>query len=341
MHLRYDPLAEVVMSGATNARDVPTRDLHIIRRYMREACRNWNGSRRYVIRLPEEMRLARHFDPRMMPFTRGVMRTAEVELVREPRRAPGPMTFAKRWAFNPIMRDMVNEKALAMQALRDYCVKDVEAVMAMEPKMPPLDAPKPAPRARVKSVTSDDFIERLKRRGYRTLGAGCFSTVLAKGKSDRVIKVNRRPDGWLDYVLWAAERGHMGKNAPMVYSFKRFNEGTDDEFYVAVVERCKNTVDDLYPQNKRVTELFSSLTSGMRGRVGSERDALKADDMQPGSLRFAIEFRLEFNGGGLDLHSGNFMVREDGSLVCTDPISGDAKGTAPSRWRASSARLAA
>jgi hypothetical protein len=237
-----------------------------------------------------------------------------------------------------------------MRMMMAYNVGDANLAMVLEkvagidPKMPPLDAPKVTPKGQgekcQKLWDSDEFIERLKRRGYRTLGAGCFSTVLAKGNSKRVIKVNRRPDGWLDYVLWAAKHGHMGKNAPMVYSFRRFNEGTSDEFYVAVVERCKMTVDDLYPQNKRVTELFSSLTSGMRGRMGSERDALKADDMQPGSLRFAIEFKLTFTTH-TDLHSGNFMVREDGSLVCTDPISGSSSGTAPSRWRASSARLAA
>jgi hypothetical protein len=62
--------------------------------------------------------------------------------------------------------------------------------------------------------------------------------------------------------------------------------------------------------------------------------------MQPGSLRFAIEFKLTFRTD-LDLHAGNFMIREDGTMACTDPICGDATGTAPRRWRASSARLAA
>lgn len=343
MHLRYDPLAEVVMSGADNVRDVHTRDLDIIRRYMREACRNWNGSRRYVIRLPEELRPARFIDRRSLPSL-VAMRHCEVELVREPRRAPGPLSFARRWAFNPIMGNLINEKAVAMRALQDYCVKDVGMVMAQAPKMPPLDAPKPAPQCQGKKCQrwdSEEFIHRLIKRGYRVLGAGCFSSVLVKGNSKRVVKVNRRPDGWLDYVMWAAEKGHMGKNAPMVFSFKRFNEGTDDEFYVAVVERCAATVDDVHYKNPRVAETFRHLTSAMYGRNGSERDALKADDMQPGSLRFAIEFWLDFKGPGLDLHAGNFMVRDDGTLVCTDPISGDAKGTAPSRWRASSARLAA
>jgi hypothetical protein len=72
----------------------------------------------------------------------------------------------------------------------------------------------------------------------------------------------------------------------------------------------------------------------------SDRDALAAEKVSPGALRFAIEYRLEFPGQS-DLHDENFMVREDGSMACVDPISGAATGRHPSRWRASSARLVA
>ena len=345
MHLRYDPLAETIMSGATSIADVSQADLDFIRRRMRDICKDWDHQRRYVLRMPQEVKPARCLrDWAKAPPPFFDMRRCELELVREPRRAPRPLSIARRWAFNPVMGNMINEKALAMQALRDYCVKDVEMVMAQPPRMPPLDAPKPdtnRPGPKPRWVDGQAFIDALRKRGYKTLGAGSFSTVLAKGNSNRVIKVNRRSDSWLDYVLWSAKRGHMGRHAPMVYSFRRFNEGKPNEFYVAVVERCAYTVDDVYRRMPNIERLFSHLTSGMRGYMGSERDALAADDLAPGSLRFAIEFKLEFGGAATDLHAGNFMVRDNGSIVCTDPLTGDASDSAPSRWRHTSARLAA
>lgn len=344
MHLRYDPINNTVMSGRTSLHDVAIRDLDLIRREMRARCHDWNGARRYMIRLPDSFKMARPWNAHRLPSL-AAMRAAEVELVRPPRQMA---RFAS-------VRD---EREKAMRMMQAYCAADAKAALKLfglpgqliadtidmpkpAPKMPPLDAPKPAPRARVKSVKSgEEFIDRLMRRGYRVLGAGAYSSVLCKGNSNRVIKVSRRPDSWLDYVVWAAKKGHMGKNAPMVYSFHRFNEGSGDEFYVAVVERMKRTISELPYGEQRASKLFGHLTTAMYGRVGSEHDALAADDMQPGCLRFAIEFKLHFRHD-LDLHAGNFMIREDGSVVCTDPICGNPSGTAPRRWRASSARLAA
>jgi hypothetical protein len=72
----------------------------------------------------------------------------------------------------------------------------------------------------------------------------------------------------------------------------------------------------------------------------SDHDALAAEKVSPGALKFAIEYRLEFPGPS-DLHDENFMIREDGSMACVDPISGASTGSHPSRWRNTSARLAA
>jgi len=340
MHLRYDPLAETIMSGATSIADVSQADLDFIRRRMRDICKDWDHQHRYVLRMPQEVKACFVRDWAKAPPSFFDMRRCEVELVREPRRAPRPLSIARRWAFNPIMGKAINENAL-MRDMLDYCKLDVELVRKAHAAMPP--APTPDTNRPGPALWADGqaFIDALRKRGYKTLGAGSFSTVLAKGNSNRVIKVNRRSDSWLDYVLWSAKRGHMGKHAPMVYSFRRFNEGKPNEFYVAVVERCAYTVDDVYRRMPNIEKLFSHLTSGMRGYMGSDRDALAADDLAPGSLRFAIEFKLEFGGAATDLHAGNFMVRDNGSIVCTDPLTGDASDSAPSRWRHTSVRLAA
>ena len=49
------------------------------------------------------------------------------------------------------------------------------------------------------------FIHFLQKRGYKNLGSGAFSTVLGKEGSDRVLKVTRSNDNWIDYIQWAAK----------------------------------------------------------------------------------------------------------------------------------------
>jgi hypothetical protein len=351
MHLRYDPINHTVMSGRTSLHDVAIRDLDFIRRRMRDICSAWDHQRYYTLRLPDEMRMARHFDAMERVPLRVSMRTVDIELVRPPQMDRFPMPDGRRAAEEKAMRMMMAYNAgdanLAMVLEKvagidpKMFLRDIALPPKPAPMMPPLDAPKPAPRAQAQKCHWEDgeaFIAALRKRGYATLGAGCFSTVLVKGNSKRVIKVNRsRPDGWLDYVIWAAKAGHMGKHAPMVHSFRRFNEGKQGEFYVAVMERMSKTVSAVSFKQPEVSRLHQHLRAGMHR---SDRDALAAEKVSPGALKFAIEYRLEFPGHS-DLHDENFMIREDGSMACIDPISGKATGSHPSRWRNTSARLAA
>src|SRR5882672_8899390 len=98
-----------------------------------------------------------------------------------------------------------------------------------------------------------NFIHKLEKRGYTVLGRGAYSTVLGKKDSDRVIKVSRSLDDWIDYVQWGAKNGYAGNFVPRVYSWKRYSrygEHPKDEYErttdwsVAVVERMKATCHD-------------------------------------------------------------------------------------------------
>jgi len=156
------------------------------------------------------------------------------------------------------------------------------------------------------------FIARLRKRGYHQLGAGCFSTVLYKS-GDRVIKVNRSPDAWLDYVLWASKKGYAGGLAPKVFSYKKIGN-----FYVAVMEKidyCAHKVEStqdawMYPQ---------LLTYAAMWKNNKAADLL--DICIPGAKRFTYDLRDEFTGHRLDLHNENIMFRADGSMVIVDPVS--------------------
>ncbi|UYO52484.1 hypothetical protein [Rhodopseudomonas palustris] len=178
------------------------------------------------------------------------------------------------------------------------------------------------------------FADALKRRGYVVLGAGYFSTVFKKPGSDRVVKVCHRPDNWLDYVLWATKAGYAGTFAPRIFSYRRYNQGRDGEFYVAVMEELAETVDRLSCRvsDGRAVRAAAHLRSYIN--INHDQDGVAADRLFAGALRFAMEFRIEFRGANFDLHMGNWMVRFDGSLVCTDPVS-HGRSTAPARMRTS------
>lgn len=227
---------------------------------------------------------------------------------------------------------MVEPRMLAQIAL-------APELLCAKPLMPPLDGPKAKPplgKAPEFSKWRDghQFIHKLTDRGFRQIGAGAYSTVLAKPGSDKVIKVCRQLDCWLDYVVWSARQGHAGKWAPRVYSFRRFNAGLDSEFYVAVVERMEATVSAVQKQRQNTHMAWKHLRAFIEKK--SDRDGLEAEKLAPGALRFGIDFRVEFGSAGNDLHSGNFMVRPDGTLVCTDPLTsetGNSSSHAPSRMR--------
>lgn len=161
-------------------------------------------------------------------------------------------------------------------------------------------------------MNPDRFIAGLRRRGYHVLGQGLYSTVLAKPGSQRVVKVNRSLDGWPDYMLWASKAGYAGTFAPKVYSFKF--HGT---WYVAVMERLEATIDATRCDNPRGYKIWQQLQRAISGWLADQKEL---DALVPGAWCFATALRTS-GIGATDLHTQNFMLRHDGSVVCTDPVS--------------------
>lgn len=187
---------------------------------------------------------------------------------------------------------------------------------------------------------AEAFEQKLKKKGFKKLGGGCFSSVWGKDGKDRVIKVTGRPDGWMNYILWAAQNGYCGTLAPRVYSFKVYpgivypeaaNDNKDpkkekkkkerkpESFSVAVVERLEKTLGDTKP-NEDI-----ALVPGLiqYAASGNKTAAETANKLVPGVTVFMDKMKSDLAQYRFDLHYGNFMLRKDGSFVVTDPIVDD------------------
>lgn len=157
------------------------------------------------------------------------------------------------------------------------------------------------------------FINALKKRGFEELGSGAFSTVLAKPGQDRVIKVTRRPDGWIDYAKWGAETG--SSFAPKVFSYKKIS-GKKKDFEVAIMERLEYTFYKT-PEDHALKILpdliYRSESNPMAARF--------VETLAPGLTNYMKGVYSQFGDSyHLDLHNGNYMIRKDGSFVVTDPV---------------------
>lgn len=164
---------------------------------------------------------------------------------------------------------------------------------------------------------AEGFIVALKKRGFQVLGSGAFATVLVKGDSKRVIKVIRRPDGWINYIHWAAQIGEAGHFAPRVFSYKKI-KGRNKDFSVAIMERLSYTLENT-PEEHALKILPNVLWRADKNPMAAKFTEMLA----PGLVTFLNKMSAKWDipVGNFDLHDGNLMVRTDGSFVVVDPVS--------------------
>jgi hypothetical protein len=164
---------------------------------------------------------------------------------------------------------------------------------------------------------AEGFIKALVRRGFTVIGSGAFSTVLGKEGQDRVIKVIRRPDGWINYIHWAAQIGEAGHFAPRVFSYKKI-KGRNKDFSVAVMERLSYTLENT-PEEHALKILPNVLWRADKNPMAAKFTEILA----PGLVAFLNKMSVKWNipVGNFDLHDGNLMIRADGSFVVVDPVS--------------------
>jgi hypothetical protein len=159
------------------------------------------------------------------------------------------------------------------------------------------------------------FCHRLEKKGWKLLGSGAHSRVLAKGDSKKVIKVGCSADNWMRYVLWGRKHGYEGNFVPKVHSYKYF-KGKDRPFYVAVVERMERCSSGCHKEKDSV------LLGLFRTAYDNDHARAAMNFLHPGCGDFSDRLYKAANDNkwGMDIHGGNFMVRKDGSWVATDPV---------------------
>lgn len=176
------------------------------------------------------------------------------------------------------------------------------------------------------------FRSALEKRGFKLLGEGHYSAVYGKPGYDKVIKVSRSLDNWIDYVAWASKNGYAGTFAPRVFSWKRFkgpprihnswdlyDTRTSYDWSIAVVERMKETIkeDSKLSQDFKIIERIHDL--GERSVLAE----LVMDEIVPGVGSFFKKLHKSFHAS--DIYAKNMMVRDDGSFCVTDPVCGTIK----------------
>lgn len=329
----------------------PIADKEIESAVLREGPRYVDGPGRFF-RLMPPRKMAAVMDWMVLPPRHITMPSIiEVEIVN--RRAP---------SLRIDMAALRREQARIMAGAHAHLFKPNAQIEAERAALIQAQQTKPAPVEPVQAEQkprwchADQYIEKLEKRGYRVLGKGAFSTVLARPGSAKVIKVGRNMDAWPDYVLWAAKAGFAGTWAPRLFSFRR-HKGHMCEFYVAVIERLDAVVATLEDYKKPTqhplvavqSNLSSFLYAVQRTATAIFSDcymagAIEADKLKPGALRFALAMAQWRNsiGAGFDLHSNNWMVSGD-RLVCTDPVvePKGGKSTAPRRVTSRQLQIAA
>ncbi len=147
------------------------------------------------------------------------------------------------------------------------------------------------------------YENKLRAKGFNSIGKGLYANVFAKDNSDKVVKVASL-DNWPSYIKWATKHGYAGKFAPKVESLKFY-----DGFYVAVMERLVGTLNEFAGSTSIHFQLYKEITAWRDSGTSDATDLM--------------EFANKLKQAGLDgdWHFGNVMVRKDGQIVVTDPTS--------------------
>lgn len=174
--------------------------------------------------------------------------------------------------------------------------------------------------------------------GTKVLGNGAFGRVIQSPNPNIIYKVFEKDDAYLTFIDYA--RKHPNVHFPKILKiksmtsfFKRY-EVQADKFYVVAIEK-------LYPISsvnyagflagfvglKDLTRKPMMLPDGnFNNQALTGYDILK-DHPELQSLWDAGQLirkdLMKIRGMSWDLHRGNFMQREDGTVVITDPITND------------------
>lgn len=169
------------------------------------------------------------------------------------------------------------------------------------------------------------IIRFLKRHGFKCLGSGAFSEVFGRSDFPFAIKVNMEPDDWPDFALWT-----LRNPSPHYVDVKKIKWFVDEHgpYYIAVMERLEQTMREYLRKNDFIdcveAQNMSKLRTMMSRDVSNRHAAelVERETEHRALFDAALALKREFHARSfLDLHEWNVMLRADGTMVITDPIS--------------------
>jgi hypothetical protein len=191
-------------------------------------------------------------------------------------------------------------------------------------------------------MTGHRIIKNLTKRGNSVLGVGVYSAALSASNGVDAIKIGTNMDDpWLDFKSLVVEALPNNEHMPKI---KSFYYDTSSEFYVCVMEKleaiqltseagklvelCKEYVEG-YHNAEELTDTLSEYST-LVPRPANLVEALSLIKQHTTHVKYgqtgevattdydSEDSEQDYDGRKLDMHRGNFMLRE-GVLVITDP----------------------
>lgn len=164
---------------------------------------------------------------------------------------------------------------------------------------------------RIDAVTSE-----LEELGFSILGQGSFATVWGHPDLDFVVKVGGVSnefefyDRWPEYAKLVMAQFQNNPHTPRISFLK---EWKSQKFYAAIIEKLSGTILDYGDDHELYWKTQHLLEMSWGGSL-----AYEFEDEHP--QLYELLLGIKSLNRAIDLHSENAMLREDGSLVITDPI---------------------
>lgn len=178
-------------------------------------------------------------------------------------------------------------------------------------------------------MTAFNIIKSLTKRGNVVLGAGCYSAVLQTSTDNKVLKVGAHAnDPWLDYYSLVIKKHEGNPHVPNAHNLHVYS---DFDYYVCFMEKL-TPVDTIANSDlRKIVWACEKYASGRISKMNFMGDVDHFAEAVPDPLKLlevldSIKEHTQAlkcedadpSARTLDLHEGNFMLR-DGILVITDP----------------------
>jgi len=184
------------------------------------------------------------------------------------------------------------------------------------------------------AYTKDDLIDLMNSKGYEVLGEGLHAIVF--GKDNKVAKFFQgRDECFVDFVRFSRERSenpHLPKFGEIHESVVVLNG--KDEYHLVFTEKLQAPPKRLINRESFLGQAYIYLRKFhlQTGKFSpNKKDQVKFDSAlrrleksQPGLVQTIVDIHKDpsLTNCIWDLHEENFMMREDGTLVIIDPVSG-------------------